>query len=65
MKQPIGLNMMVLWFGLCGCSMGPMGDQNGVGVVFDSEPCLYASSVVFMGMPVGNVLSGDTGNGVY
>ena len=65
MKQSIGLIVMVAWFGLCGCSAGPLGNQDGVGVVFDSAPRLYDSSVVFMGMPVGKVLSGDSGNGIH
>ena len=57
MKQSIWMVVIVGWFSLYGCSLGPMGGQDGVAVVFDSDPRLYDSSVVFMGMPVGEVLS--------
>ena len=65
MKQSLWLIVMVGWFSLLGCSAQPMGNPDGVGVVFDSEPRLYDRSVVHMGMAVGEVLSHDQGNGVH
>ena len=65
MKQSMWLIVMVGCFSLLGCAVQPMGNSDGVGVVFDSEPRIYDASVVYRGMPVGEVLSRDQGNGVH
>lgn len=52
---------MVAW---CGCSMPPVNSPAGVGVIFDGAPSIFDSSVVYMGLEVGRVLSREWGNGI-
>ncbi len=66
MKKTISIILMVMVIGLPGCSVEPIGSGNpsGVGVMFDGEPLIFDSSVVFLGTVVGQILSQETGNGV-
>ena len=64
MKKTAILILMMVWIGLPGCSMQSMGGRDGVGVVFDGQPQIFDSTVVYMGMPVGQVQSTEYGNGV-
>lgn len=64
MKKTAIIILLMVWIGLSGCSMQPMGGQDGVGVVFDGQPRIFDSTVIYMGMPVGQVQSTEYGNGV-
>lgn len=64
MKKTAILILMMALIGLPGCSMQPMGGQDGVGVVFDGQPRIFNSTVIYMGTPVGQVHSAEYGNGV-
>lgn len=66
MKKSVYFILMVLVIGLPGCSVQPIGNGNpsGVGVMFDGEPLIFDSSVVFMGTVVGRILSREMNNGV-
>lgn len=66
MKKSVYFILMVMVIGLPGCSVQPIGNGNpsGVGVMFDGEPLIFDSSVVFMGTEVGRILSREMNNGV-
>jgi hypothetical protein len=66
MKKTVFIILMVMVIGLPGCSVQPIGggSPSGVGVMFDGEPLIFDSSVVFLGTVVGQILSHETGNGV-
>ena len=55
---------MVVIVGLPGCSVQQIENPSGIGVMFDGEPPIFDSSVVFMGTVVGRILSREWGNGV-
>ncbi len=66
MKKTACFILMMMVMGLLGCSVQPIGSghPSGVGVVFDGEPLIFDSSVVFMGTVVGQILSREVVNGV-
>jgi len=64
MKKLVFFLLMVAVVGLLGCSVQPIGNPSGVGVMFDGEPSIFDSSVVYMGTVVGRILSREWGNGV-
>ena len=66
MKKTVFFILMVMVMGLPGCSVKPIGSGNptGVGVMFDGDPLIFDSSVVFMGTVVGQIFSREIGNGV-
>lgn len=66
MKKTVFLILMVLIAGLPGCSEQPFRKKttSGVGVLFDGEPQVFDSSLVFMGAAVGQILSRERRNGV-
>jgi hypothetical protein len=56
--------LIMAMVGLYGCSMPPVGRSAGVGVMFDDDPLVFDSSVVYMGTVVGRMLSQERGNGI-
>ena len=66
MKKTLCYALMVMMMGLAGCSLEQIttGNPSGVWVMFDGEPLLFDSSVIYMGTVVGRVTSRETGNGV-
>ena len=66
MKKTVFFILMVMVMGLPGCSVKSIGSGNptGVGVMFDGDPLIFDSSVVFMGTVVGQIFSREIGNGV-
>lgn len=64
MKQTVVFVLIAVLGALCGCSVQPMGSQNGIGVVFDGQPRIFDSSVICLGNPVGQILSSELSNGV-
>lgn len=64
MKKFVFFVLMVVIAGLPGCSVQQIGNSSGVGVMFDGEPVIFDSSVVYMGTVVGRILSREWGNGV-
>jgi hypothetical protein len=64
MKKTAFLVLILSMVGWCGCSMPPVNGSAGLGIIFDGDPLIFDSSVTFMGMEVGRVLSREWGNGV-
>jgi hypothetical protein len=66
MKKTLCFILMVMMMGLAGCSVEQInnGNPSGVWVMFDGEPLLFDSSVIYMGSVVGRVISRETGNAV-
>jgi len=66
MNKKVFFILMAMMIGLPGCSVRQIDRMNpsGVGVMFDGEPLIFDSSVVFMGTVVGQMLSRESGNGV-
>ncbi len=64
MKQAALVTLLMAMVVLCGCSIPPIGTSAGIGVMFEGEPLIFDSSVVYMGTVVGQVLSSEWGNGV-
>lgn len=66
MKKSVLFTLIVIIVGLAGCSVQPVGNgtPSGIWVMFDGDPLILDSSVVFMGTVVGQVRSRDWGNGV-
>ncbi len=56
--------LMTMIVGLSGCNVQQIGSPSGVGVVFDGEPLIFDSSVVYMETVVGRMISREMGNGV-
>jgi len=65
MKKTVCFILLVM-MGLLGCSVQQIenGNPSAVGVMFDDEPHLFDSSVVYMKTVVGQILSREMGNGV-
>ncbi len=64
MKKTVFLVLILSMVGWCGCSMPPVNGPAGLGIIFDGDPIIFDSSVTFMGMEVGRVISREWGNGV-
>ena len=64
MKKTAFLVLILSMVGWCGCSMPPVNGSAGLGVIFDGDPLIFDSSVAFLGMDVGRVVSREWGNGV-
>lgn len=64
MKKSVFFILIAVAVGLPGCSVQPIGNPSGVGVIFDGEPTIFDPSVVYMGTVVGRILSNEWSNGV-
>lgn len=64
MKKTVLVVLLGVMVGLAACSVQKGGSTSGLGVMFDGEPLIFDSSVVFMGDPVGRILSHEWANGV-
>ena len=58
MNKKVFFILMAMMIGLPGCSVRQIDRMNpsGVGVMFDGEPLIFDSSVVFLGTVVGGVV---------
>ena len=63
MKKTVLFVLMVM---AMGCSVSPIGDGNpsAVGVMFDGDPLIFDSAVIFQGTVVGQILSQEVVNGI-
>jgi len=66
MNKTVCFILMAMMIGLPGCSVQRIDRMNpsGVDVIFDGDPLIFDSSVIFMGSVVGQMLSRESGNGV-
>ena len=64
MKKRLIVAGMLILAGLAGCSLSPTGNGDGLVAVFDGNPQIFDSAVVYQGTVVGQMRTVQWSNGV-